>query len=158
MSAHDIVNRLEFYREVREGEWMARCPAHDDRGPSLSIKDVGDGRTLIHCFAGCGAVDVLDAIGMDMTDLYPPSDREYRPVHQQRERSLDELVVEIAMADLREGKTLNEDDKQRCREALERLDDALPGPDIDRNQMTKNVDAVGRRYAERAAILAGEKV
>jgi hypothetical protein len=33
--------------------WTARCPAHDDRNPSLSITEDRDGRVLLHCFAGC---------------------------------------------------------------------------------------------------------
>ncbi len=52
-------------------KWMARCPAHADNGPSLSIKALEDGRILIHCFAGCGASDVLAAVGMSLSDLYP---------------------------------------------------------------------------------------
>ena len=35
------------------GGWMARCPAHDDREPSLSIRDAGDGKVLVRCHAGC---------------------------------------------------------------------------------------------------------
>ena len=34
------------------GGWMARCPAHDDRAPSLSIRDADDGKVLVHCHAG----------------------------------------------------------------------------------------------------------
>ena len=41
--------------------WMARCPAHDDRSPSLSIAD-GETKLLVHCFAGCVARDVLTAL------------------------------------------------------------------------------------------------
>ena len=32
---------------------MARCPAHDDRKPSLSIRDADDGKVLVRCHAGC---------------------------------------------------------------------------------------------------------
>jgi putative DNA primase/helicase len=35
------------------GAWMARCPAHDDREPSLSIADSDDGKVLVRCHAGC---------------------------------------------------------------------------------------------------------
>jgi hypothetical protein len=119
MSAHDIVSRLDHCRQVGDGKWMARCPAHDDRGPSLSIKDVGDGRTLIHCFAGCGAIDVLGAIGLDPSDLYPPTDRNYQPqARKRRELTVDELVVEIGRADMRNGRRLEGKDLERFREAL----------------------------------------
>jgi putative DNA primase/helicase len=33
--------------------WSARCPAHDDRTPSLSLRDTGDGKVLVRCHAGC---------------------------------------------------------------------------------------------------------
>jgi putative DNA primase/helicase len=41
------------------GSWMARCPAHDDRTPSLSIRDADDGRVLIRCHAGCEQKQVI---------------------------------------------------------------------------------------------------
>lgn len=52
-------------------KYMARCPAHEDNGPSLSITAKDDGRILIHCFAGCGASDVMDSLGMRLSDLFP---------------------------------------------------------------------------------------
>ena len=33
--------------------WMAPCPAHEDRDPSLSIRNAEDGKVLVHCHAGC---------------------------------------------------------------------------------------------------------
>jgi putative DNA primase/helicase len=41
--------------------WMARCPAHEDRGPSLAIREA-DGKILLHCHAGCEQRDVIDAL------------------------------------------------------------------------------------------------
>jgi hypothetical protein len=42
--------------------WMARCPAHDDRTPSLSIREAPSGKLLVHCFAGCKQDQVIDAL------------------------------------------------------------------------------------------------
>jgi putative DNA primase/helicase len=39
--------------------WVARCPAHDDRTPSLSLADGHNGRLLVKCWAGCSAHNVL---------------------------------------------------------------------------------------------------
>jgi putative DNA primase/helicase len=42
--------------------WIARCPAHDDRTPSLSLRDGRDGRVLVKCHAGCEQLAVLQAL------------------------------------------------------------------------------------------------
>ena len=43
--------------------WIARCPAHEDHRPSLSIDEGRDGRALVMCGAGCKTTDVLAALG-----------------------------------------------------------------------------------------------
>ncbi len=52
--------------------WQARCPAHDDRRPSLSIAEGDGGRALVHCHAGCTPEAVAAAIGLKMAELMPP--------------------------------------------------------------------------------------
>ena len=47
-------------RKVGQG-WTACCPAHDDREPSLSIRDA-DGKVLVRCHAGCNQRDVIAAL------------------------------------------------------------------------------------------------
>jgi putative DNA primase/helicase len=42
--------------------WMARCPAHQDQTPSLSICDAGDGKVLIRCHAGCDQEQVIASL------------------------------------------------------------------------------------------------
>ena len=44
------------------GGWMAGCPAHDDREPSLSIRDGDDGKVLVRCHAGCNQRRVIEAL------------------------------------------------------------------------------------------------
>ena len=44
------------------GRWMARCPAHDDRTPSLSIREAADGKVLVRCHAGCEQEHVIEAL------------------------------------------------------------------------------------------------
>ena len=44
------------------GGWIARCPGHDDRTPSLSISPGDDGKILLHCHAGCDQAQVIDAL------------------------------------------------------------------------------------------------
>ncbi len=56
----------------------AQCPAHDDRGPSLSLTGI-DGQALLYCHAQCGTADVLGAIGLTLADLFDePRGTEYR--------------------------------------------------------------------------------
>lgn len=56
----DIVRGLGGRWVGRKG--VAKCPAHDDRTPSLSVSETRDGRALVHCFAGCTQRDVIDAL------------------------------------------------------------------------------------------------
>jgi hypothetical protein len=82
MSAARLLDRLEGVKSTGQGRWLARCPAHEDRSPSLSIRELGDGRLLLHDFAGCSAGDVLEALGLSLADLYPDGPRgSFRPSH-----------------------------------------------------------------------------
>jgi hypothetical protein len=55
-------------RGTGRGRFMAKCPAHKDRSPSLSIREGKDGRVLVRCFAGCALDAVLDARGLRTAD------------------------------------------------------------------------------------------
>ena len=72
MTVENLLDHLEKVRQPGAGRWIARCPAHDDKGPSLSIRELEDGRVLLHCFAGCEVEAILDAVGMTFGDLFPP--------------------------------------------------------------------------------------
>lgn len=87
MIAEMLANLLHA-RSAGRSRWLARCPAHNDRSPSLSIREGRDGRTLIRCWAGCGLPDVLQAAGLKMSDLFdgpPPSPAAARQAAQERE-------------------------------------------------------------------------
>ena len=63
--------RLDSVAETARGKWVARCPAHNDKSPSLSIKETTDGVVLLRCFAGCSAFEVVNAIDLELSDLFP---------------------------------------------------------------------------------------
>jgi hypothetical protein len=123
----------------RNGSWTARCPAHADKGPSLAVREGDDGRVLLHCFAGCETANVLGAIGMDMTDLFPPDEkrREY-PVTGKpsmkpaffasdlmRIIHFEALVVQIVAFDIANSKPINEETRERMLTAYQRIDEAV---------------------------------
>ncbi len=65
----EVLGRLAKVRANGERSWMACCPAHADRTPSLSVSEGQGGRTLFKCFAGCPAESVAAALGYRMADL-----------------------------------------------------------------------------------------
>jgi len=104
MSASTLLGRLEGVRSRGPGKWSARCPSHKDRSPSLSIAEAEDGRVLIHCFAGCGADDVLGAIGLSFADVMPERlgefsrERQPFPAAQALEMCAKEVMVAAFLA------------------------------------------------------------
>lgn len=69
MTAKEILTRLEGVKPEGKG-WKARCPAHDDKKPSLSITEGSDGRALLHCHAGCTPADICSKLGLKLADLF----------------------------------------------------------------------------------------
>lgn len=69
MTIDELLSSLEGVRRSGSGH-VARCPAHDDRNPSLSIAPGDDGRILLHCHAGCSFEDVVAALRLRAGDLF----------------------------------------------------------------------------------------
>jgi hypothetical protein len=61
-------------RLIGRAEVMALCPSHDDRDPSLSVREGDDGRCLLWCFAGCETPSVIEALGLEWSDLFEHDD------------------------------------------------------------------------------------
>lgn len=60
-TAEEIARTLGGARKAGD-DWSCRCPAHDDKKASLSIKDSDKGRLLVHCHAGCAQDDVINEL------------------------------------------------------------------------------------------------
>lgn len=129
-----ILDRLDAVAERGPGRWIARCPAHDDRNPSLSIRETDDGTTLVRCWAGCDAIDIVSAVGLTLADLFPdreqqhrrpPTDRRLRlaPADALRILRRESLVIAVASADLARGIFLSHDDHARLLTAVARVAD-----------------------------------
>lgn len=120
-----ILSRLDKVKATGASKWKACCPAHDDRDPSLSIREAEDGKVLLHCWAGCFTADVLAAIGLTVRDLFPEAPGNSRgPVHRGPSKAAQQFeatVISIAVKQLRQGKPLSDDDRERFELAKRRL-------------------------------------
>lgn len=76
MALAEFIRALEAHglRRTGEGQWVAKCPSHDDRTPSLGLTRGTGGSALIKCRAGCDTKDVVRALGLEMRDLFDPRD------------------------------------------------------------------------------------
>lgn len=97
-----VLARLDKPKRTGKG-WAARCPAHEDKSPSLSITEADGGKVLLHCFSGCHAGDVLGAIGLEWKDLFPESlspdaRRDYQRKAATEAKREAELVIAMAQA------------------------------------------------------------
>ncbi len=118
-----LLSRLESVRQ-HGARYVARCPAHDDKEPSLSLARGEDGRALVRCWAGCETRDVLSAVGLELRDLFADNltteqRQHYRREHLEKERHFERLVIEAA-----KGATdpLSDEDMARLVLAQERID------------------------------------
>jgi hypothetical protein len=60
----DVAAELNGLKQSGDG-WVARCPTHEDRNPSLKLTVTDTGKVLVHCHAGCDQTAVLAALGLD---------------------------------------------------------------------------------------------
>ena len=90
-----LLSRLDKV-QGRGSRFKARCPAHNDRGPSLSVTEADDGRILVHCFAGCDVHQVVSAVGLSVSDLFPPEPVRERMRYDRKPRKNYRAIVENA--------------------------------------------------------------
>src|SRR5688500_12270426 len=119
--ADKLLSQLRNVKRTGAWRWIASCPAHDDRHPSLSIRELDDGVLLLHDFAGCSVADVLQSVGLTFEDLYPERQTAHnkgirRPFHTidvLRCVAFEALVVSAAASRLAQGSILSDTDRQR---------------------------------------------
>lgn len=131
VSADLILPRLTGLRQTRPYQWIARCPAHEDRRASLSVRELPDGQVLIHCFAGCGTDEVMAAVGLTLANLFPervrvlerkPERRRFDPISVLHAIAHEAAVVALLAEDIREGRQV---DGKRLLVAAQRIHRAL---------------------------------
>lgn len=113
--------------------WRSICPSHESRHAtrSLSIYEPDAGRVLFHCHAGCSVDEIMDALGIDLSDLFPPRTDDGKPPSKVRKPWRISEVVSALRGELFVGAVLlmdiaadnphSEDDRVRAKEAVERI-------------------------------------
>lgn len=131
MAVDQIISRLTKCKSTGRNQWLACCPAHNDKTPSMTVRELDDGRVLIHCFSGCEPLSIMDSLGLEMTDLFPERLGQFEPVRQPfnamdvlRALRRESGVLAIAVAHVAEGKPINSEHKARIDLAAERIADA----------------------------------
>ena len=73
-----LLDRLRVVRVNSDGWIYAHCPAHEDCVASLSIREMESGYVYIKCHAGCDRRDILDAVGLRLSDISGNHDDSWR--------------------------------------------------------------------------------
>ena len=87
--------QLDGVIEAGHGRWRAKCPGHNSRSPTLSIAEGDQGAVLIHCFAGCEPVQIISAVGLRLSDLFPRNEAIQSRRYDSRPRTDYKALVEL---------------------------------------------------------------
>ena len=138
MSASILLSKLSRVKKTGADRSMACCPAHQDKTASLSIKDLPDGRVLLHCFAGCDPDSVLAAVGLTFSDLMPERlQGDFKPVRfafsaldALRALVADLLFIRLCAHRLAQGRALIESDREALHQSAYRIENALAAIEV----------------------------
>jgi len=128
-----LLASLDKVKRTREGHWVACCPAHADKTPSLHIRYIDD-KVLLHCFGGCAVDEVVSSIGLTMAELMPERVPFLgsKPVKTRTPASdllefiyFEATIITNLAGDIMRGNTLSGEQFLRLRLAYERLEGAV---------------------------------
>jgi hypothetical protein len=118
-----LLSTLDKVKLVKAGRWVACCPAHHDRTPSLSIRETQKGIVLIKCWVGCTFDQIVAAAGLEPRDLFPARIGKPRKPGPSRDAIIRErAIVATGNAQLAKRAALNSLDQARFNLALARLE------------------------------------
>lgn len=116
-----ILHQLRRVRRTGNGRWMASSPTREDKSPSLSIRELDDGRVLLHDFGGDSVEDIVASLGLTLEDLFP--DGETRSTAPQRRiapaqdlldaAAYHATIIALIVCDISAGEALTDDNKNR---------------------------------------------
>ncbi len=131
MSAGTLLAALQKVRQTGHGRWIAACPSHEDKSPSLTIRETDEGRVLVHCFAGCAVHEIVHAVGLELSDLFPPRQHQGKPERNPfpasdalRCLSFDGMVIAASGRQMLNG-TWTEAEQERLILAVSRINAAM---------------------------------
>lgn len=126
----NLVSRLSKAKNTGSDSWIACCPSHDDKSPSMTVREAEEGKILIHCFAGCEINDILASVGLTIQDVMPDS----APDEIRRSRKIpfspadvlacaksDALLMYVVMCDLDKGYVLTKQQIINAKKAAGRI-------------------------------------
>lgn len=173
MNIDSILSRLEKVKPTGKDKWIACCPAHDDKTPSLAVTVV-DNTVLFKCFSGCGGLEVIDALearGCEKSDFFPEkivnrsSLFATPPGYYYNKNQLDELTLQVNFVyfcaeDMLEGRPIKPADLDKARRCFRSVRAELPRlknsvhTDLSRkaNLALTMIQDIGKRYAQHAVV------
>lgn len=133
MIADNLLSKLEGVKRIGVDRWLAKCPAHDDKRPSLSVREIDGDRVLVKCWTGCAAGDVLASVGLEWDALFParpthhgkPERRPFPAADVLRGVESEALIVAVAASNLANGIELTQEDRERLLLASARVTAAV---------------------------------
>lgn len=139
----NLLSRLDRVKRTGPSTWMASSPTREDKRPSMTIRELDDGRVLIHDFGGDSVEEILGAIGLTFSDLYPPRPAdpacmgkpERRPFPAAdilRAIAFEATIVALAGAAIVAGEPFSQFDKDRLLVAVGRINAALDAGGLNR--------------------------
>ena len=133
-----LLPKLDLVKQSSSGKWRAKCPIHQDRNSrsrTLVITETDTGSVLIHCHAGCNFEEILSAVGLDASDLFPTDSYIQHTKHatktQKNLRSIIErsrfaaTLIEIGTRQVLRGEELSTDDLNTLAGAASDLQELL---------------------------------
>lgn len=126
-----LLSRLDRVRRTGPSTWVASCPTREDKRPSMTIREMDDGRILLHDFGGDSVESILGALGLTFSDLYPPRPADPAYIGKPERRafpaadilralSFESLIVALAGRAILDGKH-TEADQARLIQAVGRI-------------------------------------
>jgi hypothetical protein len=119
-------------------KWIACCPAHEDKNPSLAIT-LENNKILMKCWSGCDVESILGAIGMDFNDIMPDKPLYHRSSAKKptlyatdalRILKKESMIITMCAIDIKNKKPIAEDDFNRVLLAMERINTAMEAADV----------------------------